>query len=198
MNEMKWKSLLVASSIVGAFSVGAMFNSIGESSATQNDIASTKMPSIIQTADEQTDASEELESPPCHTQGNGMGGMMGMGHHGSAMMSTVIADALGMTMEDFQAARTNGKSVADLAKEKGVKVDELVALMIKSKKEKLEQYVKDGSMTQEQMDAMLEQAEAMMKDAIEGNFVGPMHGNGKEMMKGHGGNWSDTAEQIRF
>lgn len=112
---------------------------------------------------------------------------MGMGKLFAGSMPKVIAGALGMTEDELQAERAGGKSVADLAKEKGVSVDKIKDEMIKERKAQLAQLVKDGKITQEQMDAMLKNMETMMDQAIQRDTVGPMNGRGGKMGMGNGG-----------
>ena len=54
----------------------------------------------------------------------------------------------------------------------------------------LEQLVKDGKITQEQMDSMLNNMETMIKQAIERDTIGPMNGRGGRMGIENGGNGS--------
>lgn len=176
---MKWNYVLAAGAFIGVFSLGAMFSPIEKSSATVND---QKLP-VVQTTNENEPSQQGQAGYSCPMNGGQMGSGVRMGMMGS--MNTVIADALGMTIEEFQAARKDEKSVADLAKEKGISVEELLAVMLESKKSNLEQLVKDGNLTQEQMDSMLENMRTMMKQAIERDTTGPMQGRGKGM--GYGG-----------
>lgn len=195
---MKWKYLLAGGTIVGAFALGAMFAPINEPSAVTN--ADKQLP-LVQTADEKGNTEVETENYTCPMTGApmGKGAGMGMGHYFAGTMHSVIADALGMTEEELQSARSEGKSVADLAKEKGVKVEDLVSKMVESRKAQLDQLVKDGKMTQEQMDAMLKNMEAMMKTGIERDFAGPMHGNSGGMgMMGQGGRWNTSGVNQQF
>ncbi len=62
------------------------------------------------------------------------------------------AKLLGISNEDLKKALISGKSLADLAKEKGVDVQKLIDLLAKPLTEKLDQQVKDGKITQEQAD----------------------------------------------
>ena len=54
-----------------------------------------------------------------------MGKGAGMGQLFAGTMPNIIAETLGMTVDELQVARAGGKSVADLAKEKGIKLDDL-------------------------------------------------------------------------
>ncbi|MCM3764578.1 YckD family protein [Neobacillus niacini] len=183
---MKWSYVLAAVAFIGVFSLGAWFSPIEKSSATVND---PKLP-VVQTTNEKEPPQQGQAGYSCRMNGGQMGSGAGMRMMGS--MNEVIADALGMSREEFQTARHEGKSVADLAKDKEISVDQLLAFIIETRKANLEKLVKDGKLTQEQMDSMLENMTAMMKEAIERNTTGPMHGSGKGM--GYGGRWSQQTQ----
>jgi hypothetical protein len=192
---MKWKYFLAGGTIAGAFALGAMFAPINEPLAEK--ATGNQLP-LVQTAEENGNAEVTPGNNTCRMTGGqmGKGAGMGMGQYFAGTMHSVISEALGMSDEELQAARSEGKSIADLAKEKGVKVEELVSKLMESRKAQLEQLVKDGKMTQEQMDAMLGNMEEMMKSMVERDTVGPMHGmsRGKGMM-GQGGKWDNGTVQ---
>lgn len=183
---MKWNYVLAAGAFIGFFSLGAMFSPIEKTSATENG----QKFSVVQTSNGNKSPQQGQAGYSCPMNGGQMGSDVGMRMMGS--MNEVIADALGMSTEEFQAARHEGKSVADLAKDKEISVDQLLAVMIETRKANLEKLVKDGKLTQEQMDSMLENMTAMMKQAIERNTTGPMHGSGKGM--GYGGRWNQQTQ----
>jgi hypothetical protein len=85
-----------------------------------------------------------------HRGGRG-GGMMGPG--GCAGDQAAIAKALGMTTDELTAALKAGKTVEQLATEKGVDLD---AARKTAMKEQLQQAVKDGKMTQAEADWMIQ------------------------------------------
>ena len=66
-----------------------------------------------------------------------------------------IADALGMTVNDFNAALKSGKTVAQLAQEKGVSLDTLVNAVTAKRTQQLQKAVQDVKLTQEQADKAL-------------------------------------------
>ncbi len=179
---MKWSYLLTAGAFVGVFSLGAMFAPIGKPSANVNEQAVSNNLSVVQTADNKEATQKGQDGFTCQMTGEPMGNRSGMGMMGS--MKESVADALGMSVDDYLAARKDGKSIADLAKEKGVKVKEIVKVMTDSRKTELEKLVKEGKLTQEQMDNMLKNMESMMEQAIERNGMGPMHGRGMGMGQG--------------
>lgn len=86
-------------------------------------------------------------------------GMMGWDGDGEAgpmhdAMSSAIADALGMTVDDLLAAHAEGKTAWDLAEEQGLTAEEFSTLMLDARNAALAQAVADGTITQEQADWM--------------------------------------------
>ena len=67
-----------------------------------------------------------------------------------------IAKLLGMTPDQIWAERVQGKTLADLAKEKGVDTQQLVDALVASQKTMLDQAVADNRLTQAQADKWLE------------------------------------------
>lgn len=182
------KKLLVGGAFVGVFSLGALFSPVGQPEATTKEQNLVQDRSIVLTAAEDA-TSQAKNTYTCPISGTPMGTGFKMGQYFSGNISEIIADELGVTLDELHAARYEGKSVAELANEKGINVDELVKKMIQSRKDDLEQAVTDGTLTQEQMDAMLANMEAQIKNAIERETVGPMNGNrgGHMMGMGQGG-----------
>ena len=67
-----------------------------------------------------------------------------------------IAKLLGMTLDQIWAERVQGKTLADIAKEKGVDTQKLVDALVASQKTMLDQAVTDGRYTQAQADKWLD------------------------------------------
>ena len=67
-----------------------------------------------------------------------------------------IATLLGMTSDQIWAGRVQGKTLADLAKEKGVEAQKLVDALVASQKTMVDQAVTDGRYTQAQADKWIE------------------------------------------
>lgn len=66
-----------------------------------------------------------------------------------------IAERLGITIDELQAARAEGKTLADLAEELGIDLEEVRAGMRGVDAEALQQAVEEGRITQEQADKIL-------------------------------------------
>ncbi len=81
-------------------------------------------------------------------------GPPGRGPGGGGMSD--IAKLLNMTSDQIWAERVLGKTITDLAKEKGVDTQQLVDALVASQKTLLDQMVTDGRLTQAQADKWLE------------------------------------------
>jgi hypothetical protein len=101
---------------------------------------------------------ETLESKGWFRGERGMLGWRGM--HGSQAGLEAVAEALGMTTDELQAALQDGKTLADLAEEKGVEIQALRDAAEAAEKtariEQIEQAVTDGDLTRTQADWMIE------------------------------------------
>ena len=64
------------------------------------------------------------------------------------------ASKLGMTSQDLMKELRQGKTLADVAKEKSVTLDDLKAAMVKAVGDQIDQAVKDGKLTQAQADQL--------------------------------------------
>jgi len=74
-----------------------------------------------------------------------------------ARLVDVVADLTGLSVEDVQAERAEGASVADIAEANGVSTEEVVAKALDERKAILDAKVADGTITQEQADLAYEQ-----------------------------------------
>jgi hypothetical protein len=83
--------------------------------------------------------------------GRGLGGQVGM---------EAIAEALGMTTDELSTELWGGKTLADLAEEKGVELQDLrdavTAAQEAATRDAIEQAVEDGTITREHADWLLE------------------------------------------
>jgi len=69
-------------------------------------------------------------------------------------MESALAEAFGLTVEELQAARQEGKSLLDIAKDQGLTVAEFQEIMTEARQNSLDQAVADGVITQDQADQM--------------------------------------------
>lgn len=88
---------------------------------------------------------------------------------------------LGLTQEDIDSAKTSGKTIFDIVKEKkGLKPEEVKSIIIKSKTEAINKKVEDGTLTKEKAEEKI----SKMKEKIE-KWDGSLkaHKNSKESNK---------------
>jgi hypothetical protein len=128
-------------------------------------------------------------SPPAEADGpvgpQGGRGMRGGPHDGPL---EVVAEALGMTVDELRAALADGQTIADLAEAKGVALEDVASALAAAQAERLQQAVENGRLTQEEADAKLAEMEANILAHLEsGEFVGPAGPGGPGMPGGCGG-----------
>ena len=71
-------------------------------------------------------------------------------------MLQTAATFLGMSVSDLQTALKSGKSLADVTKEKGKTVDDLVTALLAPAKKNLDQAVSDGKITEAQESTIMD------------------------------------------
>jgi len=114
------------------------------------------VPAVAQTA---------TPAPQTPKSGRGWGRGFGFGFRGAGSWVTydAAAKALGMTPEQLFTALHSGKTLDEIAEEKGVEMqtvtDAIKAAEKEAMKADIQQAVKDGKMTQEQADWMLQGVE---------------------------------------
>jgi hypothetical protein len=127
-------------------------------------------------------------------QRSAQGGLpfFGAGHHrgfGGPGRGPISIDAaagyLGLTEAQLHTQLESGKTLAQIAKDKGKSVEGLEKAITDSMKTKLDAAVKAGTITQAQADAMLKQATARVADMVNGTF--PKRGEGDGDHPGFGG-----------
>jgi hypothetical protein len=118
----------------------------------------------------------------------GKGGGRHGGHgHGFASL-TAAAEALGMTREELATELRDGKTIAEVAAEKGVDVQTVIDAMVSAAKERLAEAVSEGRITQEQADERLATLTDDITKVVNGELpVGPGRG------PGHDGDESTTS-----
>jgi hypothetical protein len=105
-----------------------------------------------------------------------------------------IAQALGISSSELYAAQVSGKTVAQLASEKGVDLETVVAAALGTHKQGLDAQVQAGRLTQAQADWMQAQMQANIRTHFSGQYgPGSMMGPGQMMgpgsMFGPGRTW---------
>ena len=101
-----------------------------------------------------------------------------------------IASTLGMSSEDLWNARASGQSIAELAQEKNVPLQNVVDAAAAAYSQQLDAAVKAGTLTQAQADALTQLArariQAQFQNAAGFPRMGPGMTGGRGMMAGFG------------
>jgi len=101
----------------------------------------------------------------------------GYGWHGfheeGATCSEAVSELLGLTPEDLCDLRQEGESLADIAAERDITVDDLVATIIAEKVAVVQAKVDDGTITQEQADLMIQRMTERTELAVNRTTTGP-------------------------
>ncbi|MGD9318184.1 MAG: hypothetical protein PVG56_15215 [Anaerolineae bacterium] len=117
-----------------------------------------------------------------------LGPRVGFMGRGGDSIAGLIAEELGLSVQDLFAELQDGKTLGELASEKGLDVEAITAKHLAQLEENLKQAVEDGKITQERADWMLQQAEEMVPNMLdhtwEGRFPGGHPGGGRP-----GGKW---------
>ncbi len=104
--------------------------------------------------------------------GWGMGGLMGDN------LVSIAADKLGMKLTELLTELQDGKSIADVAKEKGVDTQTIVDAYLAQVKERLDEAVAAGRITQKQADYQLQQIEQRVTDQLDNTWPDDCWGRG--------------------
>ncbi|MFC1961860.1 hypothetical protein ACFLWN_02300 [Chloroflexota bacterium] len=94
-------------------------------------------------------------------------------HNEEAVCSETASELLGLTPEELCELRQEGKSLAEIAAEQGVTVDELVDAIMAEKIAAVQARVADGTLTQEQADLMIQQMAERTEMAVNRTTTGP-------------------------
>jgi lambda repressor-like predicted transcriptional regulator len=101
----------------------------------------------------------------------------------------IVAEKLGMTVEELTAALKDGKSVANLATEKGVALDTIVEALLAPRREALATKVAEGKLTQEQADTMLAQMQTNITTRLQEAGVSLGQGPAGRMVRAERMGW---------
>jgi hypothetical protein len=107
--------------------------------------------------------------------GRGPGGEVGPMHE---YMEQALADALGISVDEFETRREAGETAYQIALAEGFTADEIPALLRDARTKAWEAAAADGVITQQQLDWMKSRASRM------GNCDGTGYGFGGGMMRG--------------
>lgn len=104
-----------------------------------------------------------------------MGGMM---RDAGGRLLDIVADLTGLSTDEVKEQRAAGESIANIAASAGVDSDEVVDAALETREQLLAEKVADGTITQEQADAMLEQMSERLADRITSTETGRNGGRG--------------------
>ena len=128
--------------------------------------------------------------------GNGSrlgGGGHGMGvYFGQGALEGVASDLLGLSAEEIQAQRLEGKSLVGIAASAGVSEDALVAAFMAAKGEIIQQLVADGTLAPERAELMLQNMEQSTIQSVNRTETGPFGQTGNGMGQGNMHRWAQT------
>lgn len=110
-----------------------------------------------------------LGGPPAGMERGRFQGGPWQGHGPAGHMMTIVAEQLDMTPQELLSELQSGKTVADVAAEKGVSLDTIVEAVVAPRLQELEERVNSGDLTQEQADAMA----AVMRAEIREHLTEP-------------------------
>ena len=82
----------------------------------------------------------------------------------------VIADILGLDGSEIRDALRDGSTIADLAAEQGVSVDDVVDALVAQAQERVAAGLESGRIDQEKADEILADAEKHAEDVVNGDF----------------------------
>ena len=113
---------------------------------------------------------EAFESGQGFGGGMGRGGPRGQGRQGGQARGPqpeVLAEALGLTVEELHEALSDGQTVADVAEAQGIALQDVADALVAAQSERLQQAVDDGRITQEQADERIAQMEEHILEMLE-------------------------------
>ena len=101
------------------------------------------------------------------------------GWHGhEAICSETVSALLGLTTEEIQAQRQEGKSLVEIAAAQGVSEDTLVEAILAAMQEAIQEKVEAGILAEEQADLMFQQMEQRIIEALNRTTIGPPDDHG--------------------
>jgi hypothetical protein len=118
----------------------------------------------------------------------GPGGFGGPRGHGGVLLDLdVAAEELGLTEQELREQLHDGASLAEIAEEQGVDVDDLVNVIVDAAEERLAAAVDDGRIDQERADEIAANLEERVRTFVEEGLPAPPDG-----IRPHGGGpWDD-------
>ncbi len=107
-----------------------------------------------------------------------LGNAWGQVCNGAGVVTNAIAKLFGMTPQDLYSEHSAGKTLSDIAKEKGVTDQQVIDAMLAGRREVVTQAVAEGRITQAQADWMLAQMKTMAPAMLNNAGMGRMGAGG--------------------
>lgn len=120
---------------------------------------------------------------PERSKDEGLGGRGGEGFGGGF---DTIAEVLGLTVDELKAEIEAGKTIAAIAAEQGVDVQDIIDAQVAAMQEKLDEQLAAGTITQEQYDTKLTKATEHATNHVNGVLPERGEGNGPGGQGGKG------------
>ncbi|MGI5837637.1 MAG: hypothetical protein ACOX87_14255 [Chloroflexota bacterium] len=119
-------------------------------------------------------AADPAPTPGAWARGPMAGAVCGWGGGaGYGSVNQALEKLTGLTSDEIIALREGGKSAVQIAHEKGVSEDDLLNEILAARKAALDEAVKDGRITQERADYMLQNMTERVKEGITRTDIGP-------------------------
>lgn len=146
-----------------ARSEGKTLSDLAEEQGVDQEVVRAAMHAALEEAVQQAvedglvtqEQAEEILSHEDHRGPHGERGDDPLHEHGIRGGHSAIAEKLGITVDELQAARAEGKTITDLAEELGIDLEQVRAGIRGVHAEALQQAVEEGRITQEQADKIL-------------------------------------------
>ena len=110
---------------------------------------------------------------PNNTNDGGVRWGQGAGFGGQGICCDAVCGLLGLTPEEIQTQRNEGKSLVQIAAIKGVSEQQLVEAIMSARKAEIQTRVTAGTLTQERANLMLQQMEQNVVRAVNRTTIGP-------------------------
>lgn len=148
-----------AALVVGGVTVGSFLAPIGLAAA-QDDDSDDSIDSTDQPDSENSENGENHEHRGHHWRRGALG-------RGTGAKVEVLTETLGLTAEELRQGFADGKSLADLAAEQGVSIDELRSAMVAAANAAIDDAVEAGRLTAEEADEKRAEVEERVDEVIE-------------------------------
>ncbi|SHG19098.1 hypothetical protein [Geodermatophilus nigrescens] len=123
----------------------------------------------------------------------GVGGRGGHGGPGFGAGLSVAAETLGLSEDELRTAlEADDASLATVAADQGVAVEDLTAALVQAAQERLDEAVADGRLTQEEADERAADLESRIAELVESTDLGAPGGSGG--FGGRGGPGADDTD----